>query len=121
MKKNTFVYVKTTFEGMHYWANAPEEVKFLRNPHRHLFYVTAMFQVDHPDRELEFFILQRKLNELVKYYTYKPGIEESIRPLSCEQFADLFFQYFCNTKYNIVSVDVSEDNENGARVMKRKE
>ncbi len=118
MNRVTLIYVKTRFEGMHYWAEAPEEVKFLRNPHRHLFYVIASFRVSHNDRQLEFFIIQKKLNDLVKCYTYDPNKEDSIRPFSCETLADLIFQYFRDLGYPITSVNVSEDDENGAVILK---
>ena len=42
-----FVVVKTEFEGFHSWEDAPDEVSFLRNLHRHIFHVTAKWKVNH--------------------------------------------------------------------------
>ena len=42
------IVVRTSFEGIHQYTNAPEEVDFLRHPHRHMFYVEAEIEViDH--------------------------------------------------------------------------
>ena len=44
--------------GYHKWADAPEEVRYLSNHHRHLFTVRAEFDVTHDDRDVEFHIAQ---------------------------------------------------------------
>lgn len=98
----TYIMVKTNFESFHSWKDAPDSHAFLRNKHRHLFYVKAKWQVNHDDRDLEFFAQKEKLEEF---------IFNNIRNknLSCEQMA----QIICDN-LECVSVEVWEDNENGA-------
>jgi hypothetical protein len=36
------IQVRTSFVGVHQWKDAPDEVAFLRNLHRHVFKVSAM-------------------------------------------------------------------------------
>ena len=101
----TFIIVKTQFQAFHNWPNAPEEVKFLRNPHRHIFYVTVKFIVHHDDRDKEFFIEKRKLDNFLSG-CYGPGL---MTGKSCEMLCKEIADY---SKADFVSV--FEDNENGA-------
>jgi hypothetical protein len=114
--------VKTTFRGIHNWPEAPEKVAFLRNLHRHIFYVSLMVPVTSDDREVEFFILQE---ELVRYINAKyPNVEDENQEISiikflghrsCEMIASEICSLFIN-KFHSVGVEVSEDNENSAIV-----
>lgn len=107
----TWVIVKANFIGFHQWKDAPEEVSFLRDYHRHIFYVELHLQVKDLNRELEFFLVKRKLqSELDKYYSNE-HFEES-----CEMIATrikTYFEEFYKTKCRC---SVFEDNENGAMV-----
>ena len=38
MITNRNIYVKFTKEGIHCYPDAPEDVEFLKNPHRHIFH-----------------------------------------------------------------------------------
>lgn len=107
-----FIKVKTQFEGFHQYTNAPEAVSFLRNRHRHIFYVTAKIEVRALDRELEFFLVQKDLNLLVKKYL--KGTKETE---SCEMIAEFFLDYL-EVKYKDrkIEVEVSEDNENSSLI-----
>lgn len=58
-----FITIKFNFEGIHFYPDAPEEVSFLRNPHRHIFYAEVTIQVKHDNRELEFFMVKNKLQK----------------------------------------------------------
>lgn len=112
----TFIIVKTQFEGMHCYPNAPEEVAFLKNPHRHMFHVEAEIEVFHEDRELEFILVKRDLNK------WLASIQ--LENCSCETIAKVLQDYLKErypvpaelnldrTRY--VNVKVFEDNENGA-------
>ena len=107
---NSSIVVRTLFEGIHKYADAPNEVGFLREPHRHIFHVEAEIEVKHDDRELEFIMVKRELN---KYLYSKPfGIRHS-----CEQMAKDIIA-FLTEKYGKrkMSVLVLEDNENGGKV-----
>lgn len=109
MTEQIAVYCKTRFEGQHHWYDAPLPVKFLRTPHRHVFHVKLTVKVSHNDRDIEFILMKRALENY---------IEEEIRHLdrSCEQYASLIAKWAV-LKYNHpATVDVSEDGENGATV-----
>lgn len=100
------IYVAFRLEGTHRWDDAPDEVAFLRNDHRHMFHFKASVGVKHDDRDIEFFMLQRELTKFMKDKTnYK----------SCEMMARELGTYIAN-KYpgRYVEVEVSEDGENGA-------
>jgi len=99
-----YIKVTTQFEGQHRWKDAPDEVSFLRNWHRHIFYVTAWFTVQHSDRDLEFFIQKRKLTDLVRTQYENKKFEKS-----CEMIAE----EICRSYQHCYKVEVSEDNENG--------
>ena len=104
------VVVRTNFEGIHRFADAPQEVAFLQEPHRHIFNVEVEMEVFHDDRELEFIMVKRNLN---KYLYAKPfGIRHS-----CEQMArDIAKFLACEYGERQIIVSVFEDNENGGRV-----
>ena len=102
------IVVKTQFEAIHCWPECPiEDVSFLKHPHRHVFYVTAKWEVQHNDRDKEFIDMKRALTnfcvELVKSQNGNLG------RASCEDIADLI-----HTRYpDCCFVSVFEDNENG--------
>lgn len=104
------ILVKTSFEGWHQYTNAPEEVEFLRHPHRHMFFVEAEIEVWDDDRELEFVIVKRMLNQ---YLYTKPFSGEC----SCEQMSKQIINYLIQKLGDRnMCVTVLEDNENGGRV-----
>lgn len=101
-----FIYVTTQREGVHCYPNAPNEVSFLRHPHRHLFYIKVWIEVFHDDREIEFFIFKSFIQRIVR--------DMSIDQHSCEQIATSIYKEIVKTyKNRQIKIDVSEDNENG--------
>lgn len=107
----TYINVKTNFIGYHSYPAAPAEVSFLKHTHRHVFYVNVTIQVFNDDRDIEFFMLQKELND----YIQTTG--DQLNNKSCEMIAKDFLQYI-NVKYqnrNVI-IEVSEDNENSAIV-----
>lgn len=108
-----FIYsltITTTFVAFHKWPKAPKEVAFLRNLHRHVFHVRAVFPVTASDRELEFFILKNKLNEYINR-TWQNTESSS----SCEMMGAAFLTAFPEMSL----VHITEDGENGAIVKRR--
>lgn len=103
------VFCTTRFEGFHSWDDAPSEVAFLRDRHRHEFHVELAVEVDHDDRDIEFIMLKRALESY---------IEEVIqdRDWSCEQFAEAIADWAAEKYGQPARCEVSEDGENGARV-----
>lgn len=102
-----FVFVTTQFEGYHRWKDAPDKEAFLRDWHRHIFHVTMTMEVSHGNREIEFFDLKDKLNTFVL-----PWLGRRFE-WSCEQLAEQILNNF-----DAYMVEVSEDGENGATVVK---
>ena len=108
--RSTTVYVRTQFENLHCWPKAPQEVAFLRHPHRHVFHVELHVGVTDDDREVEFFMLKRRLEE-----TIQKLLNQNHMNWSCEMWSEALFDWAesCDDLDPVV-VRVSEDNENGA-------
>jgi len=108
----TSITVRTRFEGLHCYPNAPEEVSFLRNLHRHVFHVDVTLTVFHDDRDVEFFILQREIDKFISEHV------SQLDNKSCEMIARTIFNYIFDKYSNrdYYEVSVSEDGENGATV-----
>lgn len=112
------IFITTQKEGFHCWPDAPEEVAFLRNLHRHMFGVKVSIQVKHNDRELEFILVKRFVNECLDEIFAKA--KEAI---SCEDIATKLY-WKVMEKYSLhdpceerlIIVQVNEDGENGAFV-----
>jgi hypothetical protein len=104
------IHVKTTFNGEHHWPEAPDEVSFLREVHSHVFHVEATIPVNHNDRELEYFIVKRVIDNLITF------AHESYTTLtwSCERWAEYIGHELAKTYGRDLNVKVSEDGENGS-------
>lgn len=115
------VYAKVSFEGIHYWPDAPNEVKFLKYPHRHIFNIKASVEVSQNNREIEFIMLGHRLKELFKgLATDDPNGVWNMGTTSCEDVAEIVMSYI---RYKLglsdeiyISVQVDEDGENGCIV-----
>jgi flagellar biosynthesis component FlhA len=105
-----YVWVTADFEGLHHWPTAPDPVKFLKEPHRHVFKVKMWVEVQGSDREVEFILLKRRLNDFLNDSYAWPHVAHTT--YSCEQMAEEILKHF-----NATMVSVSEDGENGALVM----
>lgn len=111
---STSVWVKFDKVGFHRYPDAPDEVAYLRDLHRHIFKFQVQIEVHHDDREIEFHMLKNWLTGL-----YEGGALE-VDYKSCEMLAQelmdkIIAKYDCSNR--MVSVDVSEDGECGAQVM----
>lgn len=109
------IIVKLNIEGLHQWQDCPiEEVVYLKHIHRHMFYVRLEKKVTHNDRDIEIIELKHNiLNYLrLKYYS-DDARTHCFKNMSCEMIAEEILETF-----NADSVEVLEDNENGAIVRK---
>jgi len=111
----TNVIVKLEIEGLHNWPDAQSivpEVGFLSSMHRHKWFITAKKQVNHDDRDVEFIMFKRDIEEWLghTYYNLKSRTHE-FGAKSCEMLAEEILKEF-----KCVYVSVFEDNENGAEV-----
>ena len=102
--------IKFNFVGQHCWKSAPEEVDFLRNPHRHVFYCEVYVeQKPGIDREVEYLQLKERLQEQIIFHPYITD--------SCEDIA-LNIQKFISEilPERKTRIYVYEDNENGCLI-----
>jgi hypothetical protein len=87
------------------------DVSFLANPHRHIFHFRVSIDVFHNDRDIEFIQFKRWCENLYK---------DSILALdykSCEMIADdLYTQIAGRYPGRAVTIEVSEDGENGCSI-----
>jgi hypothetical protein len=111
-----FVKVKNSIVMFHHYPDAPNEVAFLKHPHRHNFIVHTKVQVNpEADRDIEFFMLQTEIDDYLA--TFKLKFNE--KSFSCEEIAKFVLRH---VRENItkderyISVEVSEDGENSAVV-----
>lgn len=116
----TTIQIRTQFEGVHYYPDAPEEVIYLRQPHRHMFGVCVEVEVFSVDREIEFVMLKHVLDGYIdEKFETKSGCKY-MGTCSCEEIAKKFYQYLCSVvakpDRRYWKVTVSEDGENGASV-----
>lgn len=111
-KIQSVVYCKVDFEGIHCWPQCPfEEVRYLRDPHRHIFKITAYKEVNHDDRDVEFIMLKHQIEKFLER-EYPGGI---LGAMSCEMLGRQLLEEF-----NLMQIDVSEDGENGAVMYRSK-
>lgn len=123
------VVVRTQFEALHHWADAPDEVAFLRSPHRHIFHVEMRVPVGHDDRQVEFILLKRCLDNCIQTL----ASEMDTSRWSCERWGrelvSVGWEVHSDGQVNIATeqsdncvfvdcVFVSEDGENGAMVQR---
>lgn len=115
------IEVKTQFEGLHCWPDAPDEVKFLRHTHRHMFHVVLRLPVHHNDRELEFIMVKHELEKFLKERYSWPDAPAALGRMSCEDIAKSILKWVMvkysggcvRTLRGNVTVGVFEDGENG--------
>jgi len=103
------IFVTFQKEGIHRYPDAPEGVEFLKTPHRHIFHFRVTVEVFHNDRDIEFILFKRELENLYKESTLQVDYK------SCEMLAEDLINYI-SSKYPMRTVfaEVSEDGENGA-------
>jgi hypothetical protein len=110
----TNVIVNLQYEAFHNWQGVKEalpnqpELHFLFDRHRHIFHVKAEKAVSHSDRDVEIIWFKRQILNYLEDMYGRPG---EFKSKSCEMLAEELLK-----KFDCVSVEVLEDNENGARV-----
>lgn len=113
----TTVFITLQLEGLHQFPKAGDlfpDVYFLSNLHRHMFHFKLEKQVNHDDRDVEFIMFKREVSEHLntKYYSSEHKCLH-FSNMSCEMIAKELLEHF-----NCISVEVSEDGENGAKITK---
>lgn len=119
-KKTTEVFCTLQVEGTHSWPGCPfDEVAYLRDTHRHVFFIKAYKVVTHSDRDVEFIMLKHGLQTYLRRVYFNDGEYKgetnfhihTFGAKSCEMIAEELINQF-----NLSRCEVSEDNENGAIV-----
>jgi hypothetical protein len=122
------IWVTFQKEGIHCYPAAATDpllntgneydVSFLASPHRHIFHFRVSIDVFHNDRDIEFIQFKRWLENL--YSGTGPHNENRVLELnykSCEMIADdLYVQIAARYPNRAVSIEVSEDGENGCSI-----
>lgn len=102
-----FIWITTQKQLFHKYENAPEDVKFLRNIHRHIFKFKVYIEVKENDREIEFFQFKRFINRCLSKWL-------DMDNASCEDMANFLYSDICDKyKGRKIKIDISEDGENG--------
>jgi hypothetical protein len=111
MKKQIFCTI--TIEGLHHWNDCNiDEVKYLKDLHRHLFQIKCIKTVSHNDRDIEFIKLKHEVESFIKESYFDNYFNCcNFKNLSCESIAEILIN-----KYNLDQCEVSEDGENGSIV-----
>jgi len=111
MFKNASKFIWVTFqkEGIHCYPDAPAGVEFLKHPHRHMFHFKVELEVFHDDRDVEFILLKRELENLYAEGTLQ--LDYRSCEMMCEDLADYIMVNYPGRK---IVLTVSEDGENGA-------
>ena len=104
--------IAVTFQkpGVHQYPAAPDDVQYLRAPHRHLFKFKVSIQVWHDDREIEF---HQFLNWVEGLYSGEQSL--SLNNSSCEMISDSLAAII-QSRYpdRLLQIEVWEDGECGS-------
>ncbi len=117
------IWVTFRKEGIHCYPAAATDPKlntageydvaFLANPHRHIFHFRVSIDVFHNDRDIEFIQFKRWLEAL---YSGSDSVL-ALDYKSCEMIADdLYVQIAARYPNRCVTIEVSEDGENGCTI-----
>ena len=115
------IWVTFEKEGIHCYPAAATDpnlntageydVSFLASPHRHMFHFRVSIDVFHNDRDIEFIQFKRWLVNL-----YQDGVL-ALDWKYCEMMADdLYVQIAARYPDRAVTIEVSEDGENGCSI-----
>jgi predicted methyltransferase MtxX (methanogen marker protein 4) len=112
--KKTVVFCTLQIEGTHNWKDCPfEEVAYLRDTHRHVFWIKAYKEVSHSDRDVEFIMLKHRIEQYLKSKYRNTFLKLCVfGSMSCEMIAEELI-----TAFDLCKCEVNEDNENGAIVI----
>ncbi|MEM5877544.1 MAG: hypothetical protein QXF12_01565 [Candidatus Aenigmatarchaeota archaeon] len=124
--KKKYIYVQFQKEGIHCFPEAAydhryatgdwDDVSFLANEHFHYFYFKVKIEVFENNREIEFIQFRRWLERLYNQGTL------SLKNKSCEMIAEDLLEYLkCEFPNRDITVEVYEDNINGAIVEYKRE
>jgi 6-pyruvoyl-tetrahydropterin synthase len=104
-----FIWVTIDKPMLHKYKDAPQEVGYLRNLHRHLFKFKVYIAIAHQEREIEFIMFKTFIRKVVDRL---PRLLQN--NASCENMAvRLHEEIIKHYKGRDIKIEVSEDGENG--------
>lgn len=117
------IWVTFRKEGIHCYPAAATDpklctageydVSFLANPHRHIFHFRVSIDVFHNDRDIEFIQFKRWLEALYNGSSSVLALDWK----SCEMIADDLYDQIAERYPNrAITIEVSEDGENGCSI-----
>lgn len=110
-KRKSEIWVTTDFLGFHRWANALDEVEYLRALHRHKFNVKVWHPVLHPDRDVEFHLFKTQVRvAVIKTQRVLANSPE----MSCEMIGEEILRHLESEGWKPSRISVDEDGECGA-------
>jgi hypothetical protein len=105
---NKRIFVTFRRKGFHAYPGAPEDVGYLEQRHRHIFWFKVVIDVHHENREIEF---HQFLNWLESLYDTN-NLE--LNNKSCEMIStELYSHILARYGNRYVRIEVVEDGENG--------
>lgn len=113
MREKATIFITTQAEFLHQYENAPEEVSYLRYPHRHIAHIEIEVQVFGDDREIEFIMLKHRVEKFLDSL----GLTKCTG-VSCEMICRRLKEFMINEygNHREIKITVSEDGENGSRL-----
>ncbi len=105
---NKKIFVTFQKEGIHKYPNAPDGVEFLQYPHRHMFHFRVEIDVFHNDRDIEFILFKRELENLYSDGTLE--LDYKSYEMMADDLADYIFEKYPLRDFVI---KISEDGANG--------
>jgi hypothetical protein len=108
MKPQKFIWVTFQRVGYHRYPDAPEDVNYLADRHRHLFKFKVAVQVTHDNRQIEF-------HQFLNWLESQIGSSIELNNKSCEMLSDDIANLI-TAKYGDLGmiIEVSEDGECGS-------
>jgi regulatory protein YycI of two-component signal transduction system YycFG len=103
------IVINLQYEALHRWKTCNiEEVKYLKDYHRHIFYIEVHKAVSHNDRDIEIILYKKRILNFLN-----EKFDGFFGDMSCEDIAETLFYHF-----DLSYCKVLEDNENGALIKK---
>lgn len=102
------IQIQFNVEGFHRYPDAPTQVFFLKERHRHTFRIAMGVRVTDLNREREIFLERERIKKLIRDEFYDPA---EFKDMSCEHIAAWLLE---KTDYDWASV--WEEQTGGARV-----
>jgi len=113
VQEELMIFVTFALPGIHCYPEAPEEVSYLRSPHRHMFGFKVGVNVTHANRDIEFHMFK---NWCIKQY----GASLELNNKSCEMIAQELATLVRTTWGTPrIEIEVWEDQECGARLTQK--